>query len=58
MCSHDTDKNRKLYALSPPLHPLPHHITVSHRAQAQGNHCSEMQTMQLKMTQALKTLST
>lgn len=39
-----------------PSQPL-HHRTVSHRALAQGNHCSEMQTTQLKMTQALKTLS-
>lgn len=53
VCSHDTDKNRKECALPPPL-PNPHHITASHRAPAQGNHCSEMQTTQLKMTQALK----
>lgn len=48
MCSHNPDKNRKEYT-SPP-----HHITVPHRAQAQGNHCSEMQTTQLKMIQTLK----
>lgn len=39
----------RLYLTSPP-----HHRTVSPRAQAQGNHCSEMQTTQLKVTQALK----
>lgn len=48
MCSHNTDKNRKEY--TSPLR----HITVPHRAQAQGNHCSEMQTTQLKMIQTLK----